>query len=56
MNRVVQFQRKERIMLRRTALAAVLSLAALPALAGPMFDLPHLTFPPTVTTSTSDGK
>lgn len=43
-------------MLRRSALAAVLSLAALPALAGPMFDLPHLTFPPTVTTSSSNGK
>jgi hypothetical protein len=43
-------------MLRRTALAAALSLAALPALAGSMFDLPHLTFPPTVTTSSSNGK
>lgn len=43
-------------MLRRTVLAAVLSLGAGPALAGAMFDLPHLVFPPSTTTSTSDGK
>jgi hypothetical protein len=43
-------------MIRRIALAAALSLAALPALAGTLFNLPNLTFPPTATTSTSNGK
>lgn len=43
-------------MLRPLLLAATLSLTALPALAGVVFDLPRLDFPPTVVTSTSNGK